>query len=216
MPCSPAAAGSRPATSTAARDAARHAEALFGEHGRTAWLPLAELIHAEADEGDGITLGLAKRVETIADRLRQCGWTTDTLTADVTAARLYAIDGETANARRMLRSAASRRESGPATDRAAAHLAMALLHESTGRIAAARRSVSIGLRTLFENPATLGAIELRARAIAHGHALAEVGARMAVRDRRPRELLSRIESARGMVALLHVPTCPTIRISPSC
>ena len=85
---------------------------------------------------------------------------------------------------------------------------MALLHESTGRTAAARRSVSIGLRTLFENPATLGAIDLRAHAISHGNALAEVGARLAIRDGRPRELLGRIESARGMVALLPRPDVP--------
>ena len=35
-----------------AREAARQAEALFVEHARTAWLPLAELIDAEADERD--------------------------------------------------------------------------------------------------------------------------------------------------------------------
>ena len=39
------------------------------------------------------------------------------------------------------------------------------------------------MRTLLENPATLGAIELRAHAITHGNALAEVGARLAIRDR---------------------------------
>ena len=53
-----------------ARDAARQAESLFAQHARTAWLPLAELIHAEADEGESVVEGLAKRVETIADRLR--------------------------------------------------------------------------------------------------------------------------------------------------
>jgi tetratricopeptide (TPR) repeat protein len=191
-----------------ARAAASQASELFVQHGRTAWLPLVEMIDAEADERDDLLDGLSKRIETIADRLRECGWTTDAVTADVTAGRLYAIEGDVASARRMLRSAASRRRSGPATERAAAHLAMALLHESTGRVAAARGSVSIGLRTLFENPATLGSIELRAHAIAHGNALAEVGARLAIRDRRPRELLARIESARGMVALLPRPDVP--------
>ena len=127
-----------------AREAARQAEALFAQHGRTAWLPLAELIHAEADEGESVIEGLAKRVETIADRLRQCGWTTDAMTADVTAARLYAIEGDNTSARRLLRSAASRRAEGPATERATAHLAMALLHESAGRLGAARRSVGVG------------------------------------------------------------------------
>ena len=130
------------------------------------------------------------------------------MTADVTAARLYAIEGENTSARRLLRSAASRRAEGPATERATAHLAMALLHESAGRFGAARRSVGVGLRTLLENPATLGAIELRAHAITHGNALAEVGARLAIKDRRPRELLGRIESARGMVALLPRPDVP--------
>ncbi|MGH9132416.1 MAG: CHAT domain-containing protein, partial [Ilumatobacteraceae bacterium] len=127
---------------------------------------------------------------------------------DVTSGRLYAMAGDAAAARQLLRTAASRRSRGPAPERAAAQLAMALVHESTGHRDAARRAVTDGLRTLLDNPATLGAIELRAHAIAHGNALAEVGARLAVADRRPRELLSRIEAARGMVALLPRPAMP--------
>ena len=74
--------------------------------------------------------------------------------------------------------------------------------EAEGDLRAARRSVTRGLRTLWDNQATLGALELRAHAAAHGEALAELGARIAVTDRRPRDLLARIESARGMIALL--------------
>ncbi len=44
--------------------------------------------------------------------------------------------------------------------------------------------------------------------VSYGEALIEVGARLAVVDRRPRELLARIESARGMVSLLPRATPP--------
>jgi len=48
--------------------------------------------------------------------------------------------------------------------------------------------------------AGLGALEARAHAAAHGADLSELGARLAVADSRPRELLERIESTRLMMA----------------
>jgi hypothetical protein len=186
----------------AARAAAQAAAASFEEQGRRRWLPLAEFVEVQADDADGAHCGLAERAEHIARSLNRTRWTSEALGARVLAGRLYAQRGDHDRARRVLAAAAAARRVGPAGDRAAAYLATALLHEFTGAFAAARRSVNEGLRTLFDNQAALGALELRAHAMAHGHELAEVGARLAIRDRRPRELLARIEAARGMIALL--------------
>jgi tetratricopeptide (TPR) repeat protein len=186
----------------AAREAAQAAAAAFERQGRRSWLPLAEFVEVQADDADGEHAGLAERAERIARALAKARWTSEALSARVLAGRLYLARGDHDRARRVLAAASAARRVGPAGDRAAAYLASALLHEATGSVSAARRSVNEGLRTLFDNQAALGALELRAHAVAHGHELAEAGARLAVRDRRPRELLARIEAARGMIALL--------------
>ena len=142
------------------------------------------------------------RAEDVADALADADWTTEATSAYVMAGRVALQFGDLALARRVLGKASGAHERRPAADMAAAHLATALLEEAEGDLTAARRSVTRGLRTLWDNQATLGALELRAHAVAHGEALAELGARIAVTDRRPRDLLARIESARGMIALL--------------
>ena len=118
------------------------------------------------------------------------------------AGRVALQFGDLELARRVLGKASGAHERRPAADMAAAHLATALLEEAEGDRKAARRSVTRGLQTLWDNQATLGALELRAHAAAHGEALAELGARIAVDRSAPADLLARIESARGMIALL--------------
>ncbi|HEX4980504.1 MAG TPA: hypothetical protein VFV63_02355, partial [Ilumatobacteraceae bacterium] len=186
----------------AARTAARQTRVWYEQHGRRPWLPLAEFVEVQADDADRLVDGLAERAEDVARKLARARWTSEAMSARVLAGRLYLERGEFVRARRVLAGAARARHVGPAGDRAAAYLATALLHEATGSRKAARRSVNEGLRTLFDNQAALGALELRAHAMAHGNELAQVGARLAIADRRPRELLSRIESARGMISLL--------------
>src|SRR4029453_4553132 len=93
----------------------------------------------------------------------------------------------------------------PPADFAAALLSKALGHYVVSERAAARRSLERGLVHLAENRLVLGALELRAHAAASGEAFAVLGARMAIEDRRPRELLVRIESARGMNMMLRDP-----------
>ncbi len=191
-----------------ARAAARRAAALFERHGRSAQLPLAEFVEVQADDAEGLVDGLAERAESVARGLARARWGSEAMSARVVAGSLYLARGDHDKARRVLGRASAARGTGPAGDRAAAYLATALLHEATGERSAARRSVNLGLRTLFDNQATLGALELRSHAIAHGHGLAEVGARLAVADSRPREMLARIEAARGMISLLPRASAP--------
>lgn len=186
----------------AARDAARLADDLFGDHDRLAWRSLARLVQVQADLLVDPTAAEAARAEDVAHELEEAGWSTEATSAYVMAGRTALQFGDLERARRVLGKAAGGNLRRPAADRAAAFLATALLKEAEGDLRSAKRSVTFGLRTLWENQATLGALELRAHAAAHGEALAELGARIAVADRRPRDLLARIESARGMVALL--------------
>ena len=61
--------------------------------------------------------------------------------------------------------------------------------ERRGDRAAARRAISRGLDVAMSSQAALGSIETRAHAAVHGNALTEIGARIAIADGRPRELL---------------------------
>ena len=155
---------------------------------------------------------LAERCEDVSIRLITSRWMSEALVAQVTAGKLYLRRGHVEAARRLLGGALGARSTGSAADRAAAHAAHALLHEAVANRSAARRSVNEGLRVLAENQASLGALEARAHVASYGDALVQVGARLAVADRRPRELLARIESARGMVSLLPRATPPDDRV----
>ena len=195
-----------------ARDAARRASRLFADQERAPWIPLAGLAELLADELDGSFDSLAERCEELSHRLLESHWMSEALIAQVTAGKLYLRNGQLDAARRLLAGASRARSSGPAADRAAAHAAHALLHEASANRSAARRSVNEGLRVLAENQASIGAMEARAHVASYGDALIQVGARLAVVDRRPRELLARIESARGMVSLLPRATPPDDRV----
>ena len=186
-----------------ARQAADEAAVLFSRHERLRLLPLAELVGVRADLAGGVGDGdqVAERAMSVAASLDEVGWRSEATTAWVVAGMLLLESGQTAAAVRLHRRVL-RAQSGAAGDRAAVSLFAASLHERTGDRSAARRCVNRGLRTLADNQASLGALELRAHAISHGHSLAEIGARLAVQDHRPRELLGRIEAARGMISLL--------------
>ena len=60
------------------------------------------------------------------------------------------------------------------------------------------------MRLLAEQQATLGAVELRAHAAANSDGMATIGVRLAIADRRPRELLSHLEATRRTTSLLAV------------
>ena len=75
------------------------------------------------------------------------------------------------------------------------------------------RAITRGLRAAMSAQAASGSIETRAHAAVHGYALTEIGARLAVADRRPRELLERIEATRMMstrLPALRPPADPTM------
>ncbi|MET0458117.1 MAG: CHAT domain-containing protein, partial [Ilumatobacteraceae bacterium] len=103
----------------------------------------------------------------------------------------------------LLQTAGPEASRGRATDRILLSHVLALLAERQGRHAVARRTVTAGLRVAQAAQAALGSLETRSQAARHGAELIEIGARLAVADGRPRELLHRIEAMRTMMS--HAP-----------
>ena len=97
------------------------------------------------------------------------------------------VDPERAD--RYLAEAASYRHDRLAITRALAWQATALRRQERGDDGGVVRACDVGLRDLDEHLALLGSSELRALATAHGHALADLGTRAALRSGDARRLL---------------------------
>jgi hypothetical protein len=185
----------------AAREAAELARRELLQQDRQRWLPLVDLLQLRAS-GDDTQPADA---ELVAEGLRATGWPSESLAASLIAGQSYARVGELKDAHRVLSSVGRPSALMPPADFAAALLSKAFGHYVVSERAAARRSLHRGLAHLADNRLVLGALELRAHAAASGEAFAALGARMAIEDGRPRELLVRIESARGMNMMLRDP-----------
>ena len=94
---------------------------------------------------------------------------------------------------------------GP-TDAPPAWLATAHLRASEGERGGAKRAAVAGLRILADHQQTLGATELRVGATAHAERLARLGLRLALEDRRPREVFRWAERVRANALAM-----PTVR-----
>ena len=127
------------------------------------------------------------------------GWRSDALSSTLLAALLYVERGRLDDARSLLADVGSDASRGRGADKVVLGRVIAMLAERTGDRAAARRAVSAGLREVAATQAGLGSLEARAQAAHHGAELIELGARLAIEDGRPRELLYRIEAMRTMV-----------------
>ena len=145
----------------------------------------------DADVADGL-------VEN-ARALEAGGWRSEALASVLLAALLHARSGREEQAGALLALAGPQASRGRATDRILLAHVLALLAEQQGRRAAARRAVTAGLRVAAAAQAALGSLETRSHAAQHGAELIEIGARLAVADGRPRELLHRIEAMRTMM-----------------
>lgn len=185
-----------------ARAAAEEAATWYRKQGRGGWVAISTSLALQAAaRADDRTPELARALDEVAERL-----IADQLVGEGTRARLVAAqirvesDGDDVPLDPVpvaTRRAAAR---GPAADRILlAHVdAVAAQRRHDG--AAARRAITRGLAVAMSSQAALGSIETRAHAAIHGRALTEIGARMAIADRRPRELLARIEATRLMSA----------------
>ena len=190
------------------------AVAAFTRQGRESWLHVAERLRLRAESR--LTLDeLAEPSESSTERTRRLGiaeglvmngralaaggWRSDALSSTLLAALIYAEHGRGDDAGALLISLGPDASRGRGADRVVFGRVSALLAERAGDRASARRAVSTGLREVAASQAGLGSLEARSQAAHHGAELIELGARLAIEDGRPRELLHRIEAMRTMV-----------------
>ena len=204
-----------------ARAAAEDAAGWYRNQGREGWVAISTSLALQALARDeNAPADVADRLDDIASRLDADG-----LAAEATRSRLVAalarVESNATTTEEPISPETRRRiRHGPAADRILlAHVdALAAHLRSDG--SAARRAINRGLEAAMASQAALGSLETRAHAAVHGNALTEIGARMAIVDGRPRELLARIEATRVMAA--RTQHCARRRIpswpgsSPSC
>ena len=165
-------------------------------------------MQAEITATEKPTVATAQALWDVSRRLDQYGWSSEATGARVRAGQLFLGAGVVDRAAEVLgglRVVADR----PAGDRAAAYLARGLLAEARCDRRRARAAVRRGLRVVAENQTSLGALEFRTFAAGHGEALVALGARLAVGDHRPRELLDRVEATRRTLWLTPRATPPS-------
>lgn len=185
---------------TEARDGAAVAERRFHEQSRDRWAPMARLVRLRADAGlTPDDPGVARELVETARALGDVGWQAGALSASLLATLLHAEAGREADAAGLLAELGRDGARARTIDRLVLARALAVLADRRGDRAAGRRAVSSGLRVAATSQAVLGALEVRAHAAEHGAALIDIGARWAVADRRPRELLERIEAMRTIM-----------------
>jgi tetratricopeptide (TPR) repeat protein len=175
----------------------------LAQQGRREWAVLARFIvlRSRLAAAQHARVGV-RQLDRTAAGLLACGWPAASLEARLLAAQLAFGRGWRSEAYGQLEEAARARGHGPATLRARAWHAEALLRAARGDRPGATRAVRAGLRILNEHRATLGATDLRAFASGHRTELAELGLRMALQGRRPRQVLEWAEQGRASHLLL--------------
>ena len=196
----------------AARTSAARAAEEFTEQQRPSWVGRARAVGNQAAALlNSAGAADADRLDRSAGELAEHGWVREGVRCALLAARLRAersLSSAGLDAR-VRRDAETR---GAADRTLLAHID-ALVALNHGDRATAREAVSRGLAAASIAQAELGAIETRAHAARYGHDLVELGARLAVADGDPRELLSRVEATRVLASRLpsvRPPTDPEI------
>ena len=192
----------------AAREAAEEAAASFRRQHRSSWEAMADYVHAEIEATEQPSVTVAQSLWEVSRRLDRFGWSSEATAAQVRAGQLFLVAGEVdraADVLSRLRVVSNR----PAGEQAAAYLARGLLAEARNDRPRARAAVRHGLRVVADNQTALGALEFRTFAAGHGEALVTLGTRLAAADRRPTELLHRVEATRQMVWLAPRATPPS-------
>jgi tetratricopeptide (TPR) repeat protein len=179
---------------------AANAVAAFTRQGRDSWLHVAERLRLRAEarltpDAPEIAAGLVMN----GRALMAGGWRSDALSSMLLAALLHAEHDRLDDARALLAEVGPAATRGRGADQLLLGRVAAILAVRSGHRGAARRAVTAGLRAAAAGQAALGSLEARSHAAHHGAELIELGAALAIEDRRPRELLHRIESMRTMV-----------------
>lgn len=184
----------------AADEAARTIE----QQGRHRWIALAhnQALQARA-RVEPATDDLIAELQDTAAELESSGWLAEAKRARLVAAKLRAESPDDLPPSGVITPATRRIvQRGRTVDRILLSYVDAVISERGGDRRAARRAITGGLKLAAATQASLGAIETRAHAAAHAYELSEFGARLAIDDNRPRELLARIEATRQMSARL--------------
>ena len=183
----------------AAYTAATDAGARFRSAGREGWATVADHLAVRAVSA-AHTLHDEQMIIDAADlarRLDVLGWTTEAADVHVSTAEMAVAVGRPDTARAHLQSAAHGRRVGSPDRRANAWYATAMLRDLEGNRSGAKRALGAGLTVLSGYQATLGATDLRAASTVHARRLVELGLRMAVDARRPRDVLAWAERVRA-------------------
>ncbi len=193
----------------AAVAAADDASQWFRRQARPGWESIAAALRLQAAaRRDEVEASTPSALRDVADDLAGQGWGREATRCRLVAARCDALSGETDRSPVEAQLRADVKRGHPA-DRILLATVDAIFASRRGDRGSARRAVSTGLRLAAGAQATLGSIEARAHAAVHGAALAEIGARLAITDLRPRELLSRIEATRLMSSRMPAVRPPT-------
>ena len=178
-----------------ALDPARESVALLERQQRSSLLAVAEYVAMSVGHGTAAPSEVAAALDELAGRLRDPAGARDHRRPRAGRGGV-AAGGDAPAATATLASLGPTRRL-PAAERAAVSLAHGMIAEAGGDRRRARRSITAGLRIVSENQASVASFELRAFAAGHGEALRRLGATLAIADRRPRELLLRLEATRG-------------------
>ncbi len=186
---------------------AERSVAAFAALERRAWVALARAVLLRARAADRPDRNLVADLGRNADELIALGCRHDALRSRLLQAEVALGLGDVTGADELLRGTAGALRSN-VMEQPAALRVRALVELAKGDRMRARRAVNVGMRLLAEQQATLGAVELRAHAAANSDGMATIGVRLAIADRRPRELLSHLEATRRTTSLLAVSRPP--------
>jgi hypothetical protein len=184
-----------------ARAAADDAATWYCKQGRDGWVAISTSLALQAAaRDDKPPSDVADRLDEVADRLDADGLHGEAIRSRLVAALAWIESGVPVSKDPIPADTRRRIRNGSAADRILLAHVDAVAAQRRGDGAAARRAISRGLDAAMSSQAALGSIETRAHAAVHGNALTEIGARIAISDGRPRELLARIEATRVMAA----------------
>ena len=173
-----------------ALDRAQSAYRMYRSQRNAWWLTRTRLVLVQANFTAGsVSAPLLREANRVAARLDTMG-SSDAPQAHLLVGRVALELGHRKTADRHFIEAAKSRRRGPAMARASGWLSEALRAEAAGHPRRLLNACRRGLEVLDEYRFTLGASELRAQATAHGAELAVLAQRHAVREHRPRQLLT--------------------------
>ena len=180
-------------------EAAERAAASFSAQGRVIWAAVASGLALHARSRLEHSAALARDLMDAADVLDAVGWAAEATRSRLLAGKVAAEEGATDRSVIAQPTRRAVERARPADRILLAHVD-ALVARNRGGQSDARRAITRGLDIAMSAQSSLGSIEMRAHAAVHGYALTELGARLAVEEGRPRELLARIEATRLMAS----------------